>query len=226
MKTTTDRVRHRIGEIAAIHLWERQAVRFATGEPFQLASGNRSPIYINCRTILSDATFMRLFAAFAASLVERHDIRADAVAGGETAGIPYAAYVAGAISRPMVYIRKKAKQHGIASRVEGALQPASDVLLVEDLITDGGSKLTFVEAVAEVGSRVSDVLVLFDREQGGEQILGEHGIRLHAIAGMDQTLEVGHENGFLSTEQLQSVRAYLDDPRSWHADRGYDFHGA
>ncbi len=225
MDTTTARVVERIGEIAAIHLWEREAVRFATGEPFRLASGNRSPIYINCRTILSDATFMRLFAAFASSLVERHEIRADAVAGGETAGIPYAAYVASALNRPMVYIRKKAKQHGIASRVEGALKPSSDVLLVEDLITDGGSKLTFVDAVAEVGSRVTDVLVLFDREQGGQQVLGDQGIRLHAIAGMAQTLQVGHESGFLSSEQLSSVHAYLDDPHGWHADRGYEFSG-
>ena len=225
MSTTTDRINDSIGAIAAIYLWEREAVRFATDEPFQLASGNRSPIYVNCRAILSDRTFMCLFSAFAATLVERHQITADVVAGGETAGIPYAAYVAQALHRPMVYIRKKAKQYGIGTRVEGALQAASKVLLVEDLITDGGSKLTFVDAVAEVGSTVTDVLVLFDRQQGGEQILGEHGIRLHAIAGMAPTLAAGHENGFLSSEQLDSVHAYLDDPRGWHTARGYEFHG-
>ncbi|NJL29343.1 MAG: hypothetical protein HC897_16380, partial [Thermoanaerobaculia bacterium] len=107
--------------------------------------------------------------------------RPQAIAGGETAGIPFASYLAAALGLPLVYVRKKPKDYGIASRVEGRLERGARVVLVEDLITDGGSKLGFLDALAEVGGEVGHAVVLFDREQGGREMLAERGVALHAV---------------------------------------------
>ena len=164
MKTSddpTDPILSRLREAAALWLWELGAVRVRPDEPFRLASGNSSPIYVNCRRVISEPGFMQLFSAAATAICGRRGVAVDAVAGGETAGIPFAAYLARALARPMVYVRKKAKGHGLAARVEGHLEEGSRVLLVEDLITDGGSKLGFLDALAAAGGEVSDALVLF-----------------------------------------------------------------
>ena len=136
----------------------------------------------------------------------------DAVAGGETAGIPYAAYLARDLDLPMLYVRKKAKGYGMASKVEGRLEPGWRVLLVEDLVTDGGSKLGFVDALRAGSAAVDDALVLFDRQQGGERVLAEHGVRLHSVTDLATTLAVGEAATVLPTEARAEVDRYLADP--------------
>lgn len=213
----------RLRQSLALLLWQAEAVRFSLDEPFRLASGNRSPIYVNCRQVISDPVFMGLYVACARLLCRQRQVTVDAVAGGETAGIPYAAYLAQALDRPMLYVRKKAKGYGIASKVEGSLEAGARVLLVEDLITDGGSKIGFVEALREAGGEVADALVLFDRQQGGDAILAEHGIRLHAVVDRATTLTVAQECGLLTPEQRSSLDDYFADPAAWHRERGYEF---
>ncbi len=204
-------------------LWDHEAIRVRVEEPFELASGNRSPIYVNCRMVVSSPDFMALFVAAARKVVQ--GVEFDAVAGGATAGIPYGAYLAADLNRPFLYVRKSVKAYGAGSQVEGTVEPGWRVLLVEDLITDGGSKLPFVDALLEAGTRVSDVLVLFDREQGGEAVLAERGVRLHALAGRVRTLEVGVARGALSPEAMDQVERYFEDPKTWHAERGFPFQG-
>ncbi|MCB1035775.1 MAG: orotate phosphoribosyltransferase, partial [Acidobacteria bacterium] len=157
----------RLREAAALMFWEVEAVRIRLEDPFRLASGNFSPIYINCRRVISEPAFMALFVAAGRTVLERAGVEVEAVAGGETAGIPFAAYLAQGMGRRMLYVRKQAKGYGIASKVEGHVRAGDRVLLVEDLITDGGSKLGFLDALREAGGRVTDGLVLFDRQQGG-----------------------------------------------------------
>jgi len=186
-------------------------------------SGNHSPIYINCRQVISSPTFMAYFACFARAICEYNAIAPDVIAGGETAGIPFAAYLADALSLPMVYVRKAKKGHGLASFMEGQLPNESKVLLVEDLITDAGSKLHFIDAVRACSGIVKDVLVLFDRGQGGGSVLAKHGIRLHAITDMGTALTVAEESGLLSDTHLESVREYLGNMRAWHEKHGLPF---
>jgi len=206
---------------AALGLSQAEAVRVNPEEPFTLASGKKSPIYINCRRLISSPAFLGLFTAVAGALVESGDLAFDAVAGGETAGIPFAAYLARDTGRPMLYVRKKPKGYGIASRVEGVLPDADGqpprVLLVEDLITDGGSKLGFIDALRETGATVTDALVLFDRQQGGSETLAGHSVRLTSITDLTTTLEAGAEAAALTAEQLQEVQDYLADPDEWSA---------
>ena len=218
-----DRVLTRLREAAALYLWRLDAVRVQPDEPFRLASGNSSPIYVNCRRVISEPGFMQLFCAAATTICERRGLKVDAIAGGETAGIPFAAYLAQAMARPMAYVRKKAKGYGIASRVEGHLTPGARVLLVEDLITDGGSKLGFLDAIAQAGAEISDVLVLFDRQQGGTELLARRGVTLHAVADRATTLAAGTAAGVLSAEAVEVVEAYFRDPAGWHRARGLEF---
>ena len=224
-ESIADPVLARLREAAALVLWELEAVKVRPADPFRLASGNSSPIYVNCRRLISEPGFMELFVAAARRLTRASDVRFDAVAGGETAGIPFAAYLASAFAQPMVYVRKKTKGYGLASRVEGHLEPGAVVLLVEDLITDGGSKLSFLDALAEAGATVSDALVVFDRQQGGAETLGARGVRLSSVTDLETLLRTGEETGLLSPEDRRSVDDYFRDPESWHRERGLDYQG-
>lgn len=202
-------------------LWDLEAIRVSIDEPFTLASGNRSPLYVNCRQVISSPDFMRLFTAAARRALAGCEF--DAVAGGATAGIPYAAYLACDLNRPLLYVRKSAKGYGTDSQVEGAVTAGWRVLLVEDLITDGGSKLPFLEALEAVDMRVTDVLVLVDREQGGGELLAEGGVTLRALVSRSQALAAGIDAGRLEPAARAEVETYFDDPAGWHQKCGFDY---
>lgn len=219
----SDEVVANLRRAAALLLWEAEAIRVAADEPFTLASGNRSPVYVDCRRMISEPAFMRLYGAVAGLLLERRGVAFDCIAGGETAGIPYAAYLASALGVPCAYLRKKPKGYGTTSRVEGRIEAGSRVLLVEDLITDGGSKLSFLDAVAAVDARVDDVLVLFDRQQGGDEILGTRGVRLHAVIDRETAFAAAAAVGRVDDETLRSCRDYFADAEAWHAARDLPF---
>jgi orotate phosphoribosyltransferase len=214
-----DPVLRRLREAASLLLWQLGAVRVRPAEPFRLASGQLSPIYVNCRRAISEPAFMQLFCAAARLLIDRGRLAVDVVAGGETAGIPFAAYLASALGRPMVYVRKQAKGHGLGARLEGHLEPGARVLLVEDLITDGGSKEGFLDAVADAGGAVRDVLVLFDREQGGTELLAGRGADLHALADRTTALAVAEAEGLLGAAERAEVESYFRDPGGWSRAR-------
>ena len=207
-------------QAAALMFWEAEAVRVDLENPFRLASGNHSPIYVNCRQVISEPAFMALFTAAAANVLQRSGCSFAAVAGGETAGIPFAAYLARDLGKRMLYVRKKAKGYGIASKVEGVVRAGDRVLLVEDLITDGGSKLGFVDALRDDGATVEDALVLFDRQQGGAPTLARHGARLHSITDLATVLSVAEQQGLLTGADRKIIDTYCADPQGWHDERG------
>lgn len=213
-----------VRRVVALQLWQLGAIKVNLSEPFRLVSGNYSPIYVNCRQLISTPAFADLLAASARIIRDHRGIEFDVLAGGETAGIPFAAFLARSFGCPMVYVRKEAKSHGITSRIEGTMPTIARVLLVEDLITDAGSKLSFIQAIRESGATVEDVLVVFDRLQGGQETLAQEGVRLHAITDMDMVLYEAEAAELLSTEELTSVRTYLCSPHGWHEERGLTFH--
>lgn len=209
----------RLREAAALFLWRAGAVRVDAASPFRLASGNFSPIYINCRQVIADPEFLRLYAAVASLVLDRRGAEFDAIAGGETAGIPYGTHLAAALAKPCLYVRKKSKGHGLAARVEGSLRAGQRVLLVEDLITDGGSKVTFLDAIREAGARVTEALVLFDRQQGGDELLAARGVRLHSVIDRETAFAVASRCGLLTASEHASVDEYFRDASAWHAAR-------
>jgi orotate phosphoribosyltransferase len=207
----------------AAELLRRDAIKINLQTPFLLTSGNYSPIYINCRLLISWRSTVKMITAAAALQLELRSCAVDAIAGGETAGIPFAAFLADALDKPMIYVRKAEKGHGTASRIEGVLNSGSRVLLFEDLITDGLSKISFIKAIRNGAGIVEDTFVILDRLQGGSALLAQHGVRLTALTDIELVLGVASDWGLLESSAIESVRVYLTSPSEWHAKRGLPY---
>jgi orotate phosphoribosyltransferase len=205
-------------------LMEIGAVLFRPADPFTFTSGRRSPVYVDCRRIISyPRARARLMDLAVAQLGEAAGWEAfDAVAGGETAGIPFAAWLAERLGLPMVYVRKKPKGFGRDAQIEGHLPPGSRTLLVEDLATDGGSKLTFVDALQTAEAQVAHAFVVFHYGifPDGIARLQQRGVTLHALATWWDALSVAEELGYLDETGLGEVRRFLEAPDDWSARRG------
>ena len=205
-------------------LMDMEAVLFRPDDPFIFTSGRASPVYVDCRKVISypqaRGTLMDLAVEMIAKEVGRDAV--DVVAGGETAGIPFAAWIAERLDRPMVYVRKQPKGFGRNARIEGTFEEGARVLLVEDLATDGGSKLSFVDAIRTAGGEVAHTFVLFHYGifPKGIAALEAHGVALHALATWWDALAVAEERGYLTAEGLAAVRAFLEDPEAWSANHG------
>ncbi|MGQ0609541.1 MAG: orotate phosphoribosyltransferase [Paracoccaceae bacterium] len=212
-----------IARLTARALLEIKAVHFNAATPFTLASGLPSPTYIDCRKLISYPRIRAALMDFLAVTVMRDaGFEAfDNVAGGETAGIPFAALMAERLALPMTYVRKKPKGYGRNARIEGVMTEGQRVLLVEDLTTDGGSKLSFVEAIRDTGARCADTAVIFYYGifPETEQRLADHGIRLHHLCTWWDVLAEARASAAFDADTLAEVEAFLRDPRAWQAAR-------
>jgi orotate phosphoribosyltransferase len=208
-----------MARLTARALLEVGAVHFNAREPYTLASGLPSPVYVDCRKLISHPRLRATLMDFLACTVMREaGFEAfDNVAGGETAGIPFAAFMAERLALPMSYVRKKPKGYGRNARIEGELLEGQRVLLVEDMTTDGGSKLSFVDAIREAGGTCAHTAVVFSYGIFPEidRTLGDHGVTLHALATWWDVLEAAKAGGAFDVETLEGVEAFLDDPRAW-----------
>ncbi|MCF3594475.1 orotate phosphoribosyltransferase [Rhodobacteraceae bacterium LMO-12] len=214
--------REEIARLTARMLLEIKAVHFNAREPFTLASGLPSPTYIDCRTPISHPRIRSTVMDFMAVTVMRNaGFEAfDNIAGGETAGIPFAALMAERLALPMTYVRKKPKGYGRNSRIEGTMSEGQRVLLVEDLTTDGGSKLSFVDAIRETGASCAHTAVIFYYGifPETEKTLADHGVQLHYLCTWWDVLAEAKAQGAFDNETLQGVETFLNDPRKWQED--------
>ncbi len=205
-------------------LLETQAVLFRPDEPFIFTSGRASPVYVDCRKLIG---FPRARAALMDMGVELLDravgVEAfDAIAGGETAGIPFAAFIAERTNLPMVYVRKKPKGFGRNAQIEGRLPEGARTLLVEDLATDGGSKLNFVNALRTAGAQCAHSFVIFHYgifPEGIARLKGE-GVSLHALATWHDVVDEADRQGYFSGDSLAQVRSFLATPVEWSRAHG------
>ena len=212
-----------IARLTARMLLEIEAVHFNADEPFTLASGLPSPTYIDCRKLISFPRIRATLMDFLTVTVMRDaGFEAfDNIAGGETAGIPFAALVAERMALPMTYVRKKPKGYGRNARIEGAMSEGQRVLLVEDLTTDGGSKLSFVDAIRDTGATCAHTGVIFYYGIFPETVktLGDHGVSLHYLCTWWDVLAEAREQGSFSKDTLDGVERFLNDPRAWQEAR-------
>ncbi|NRB05185.1 MAG: orotate phosphoribosyltransferase [Rhodobacteraceae bacterium] len=212
-----------IARLSASMLLEIEAVHFNAKEPFTLASGLPSPTYIDCRKLISFPRIRATLMDFMTVTVMRNaGLEAfDNIAGGETAGIPFSALVAERMALPMTYVRKKPKGYGRNARIEGVMTEGQRVLLVEDLTTDGGSKLSFVDAIRETGATCNHTAVIFYYGifPETEKTLGDHGIALHYLCTWWDVLAVAKSQGKFDAETLDGVEEFLNDPRAWQSAR-------
>ena len=146
----------------------------------------------------------------------------DAVAGGETAGIPFAAWIAERMGLPMQYVRKKPKGFGRDAQIEGDIREGQRVLLVEDLTTDGGSKLNFANAIRRAGAECAHTLVVFyyDIFKDTHAVLGRNGLTLHHLATWWDVLDAARKGGRFDAATLDQVEAFLNAPLEWSAAHG------
>ncbi|MEM9973882.1 MAG: orotate phosphoribosyltransferase [Pseudomonadota bacterium] len=212
-----------MARLTAAMLLEIEAVHFNSREPFTLASGLPSPTYIDCRKLISFPRIRSTLMDFLACTVMREaGFEAfDNVAGGETAGIPFSALLAERLGLPMTYVRKKPKGYGRNARIEGMMSEGERVLLVEDLTTDGGSKLSFVDAIRETGATCGHTAVIFYYGIFPEtvRVLGDHGVALHHLCTWWDVLEVARDKEIFDVETLRDVEEFLRQPRAWQAAR-------
>jgi len=205
-------------------LLETKAVHFNAAQPFILTSGRASPVYIDCRKLISFPRARRFLVAAARDQLYRDaGFEAfDAVAGGETAGIAYAAWIADALDLPMQYIRKKPKGFGRNAQIEGDIREGARTLLVEDLTTDGRSKINFCKALRDAGAVVDHVFVNFyyDIFPESKRILADIGVRLHYLATWWDVLNVVKKDGYLKAAQIAEVEKFLHEPAKWSAAHG------
>jgi orotate phosphoribosyltransferase len=213
-----------IAEMTAKMMLEVKAVHFSEGKPFVFTSGWASPVYIDCRKLISYPRVRSTLIDFATTTIVR-DIgfeQFDTVAGGETAGIPYAAWIADRLSLPMQYVRKKPKGFGRGAQIEGHIEEGARTLLVEDLTTDGRSKINFCKALRDAGARVDHVFVTFyyDIFPESKRIMKEIDVRLHHLATWWDVLRVVKQGGHFEPKIIDEVERFLKAPAAWSAEHG------
>jgi|TARA_B110000908_G_C10110445_1_gene382785 orotate phosphoribosyltransferase len=213
-----------VAELTARMLFEIEAVHFMTEKPFIFTSGKASPVYIDCRKIISFPRVRSTLMDFGAAKLAQ-DIgfeQFDAVAGGETAGIPFAAFIAERLNLPMQYVRKKSKGFGRDARIEGDIKKGQRILLVEDLTTDGGSKLSFAEAIRDAGAEVKHTFVVFyyDIFKDSMKKLNDNDLSLHYLATWWDVLNYAKKTDKFDKKTLFSVEDYLNNPIDWSNNNG------
>jgi orotate phosphoribosyltransferase len=210
-------------------LLQTEAIAFYKDKPFVFVSGRISPVYIDCRRLLS---FPDVREAIITEMAKKAECeigvdKIDIVAGGETAGIPYAALVSQKLKKPMIYIRKQPKGYGGTKQIEGILEANQRVLLVEDLITDGLSKLRFNIGIRGAGSKITHSLCVFEYGSDsldlheGKKNLAEHGIESLALVNWDHILDAGLSKKYFSEDAGKQILDFLKDPENWGRKMGF-----
>jgi len=184
-------------------LWRTGAIQFGT---FTLTSGKLSPYYIDLRVIPSFPNALKEVTAVYTGQAKKIGLsKFGIIAGIPTAGLVFASVAAYELGKPVIYLRKEAKEWGRGRRIEGILKPGDKVLIIDDIITTGKSIVETAEAVRAEGGIVEDVLVLVDREEGGAANLSEQGIKLHAFLKVKDVAKSLYELEEISKEQYEAI---------------------
>ncbi|WP_027586659.1 orotate phosphoribosyltransferase [Acidipropionibacterium thoenii] len=207
---------HALARTVAEGLLSVGAVSLSPDDPFTWASGMHSPIYCDNRVTLSDPAVRSLIAGGLATLAAENFPQADVVAGTATAGIAHAALAADRLGKPMVYVRSAPKDHGKGNQIEGRLAAGSTVVMVEDLISTGGSVLDAAAAVEREGGRVLGVLAIFCYElEKGRQNFEKAGLPLYTLSNYPTLVEVAASSGAISAAQQAALSTWSSDPQAW-----------
>ncbi|MBU6323067.1 MAG: orotate phosphoribosyltransferase [Patescibacteria group bacterium] len=192
------------------------SVGFRVKEPITFASGILGPVYVdNRRFPFHPAEWRKVIEGFA-ELIKKEGLKPDVVAGVEAAGIPHSAALGFHMATPSVFIRKKPKDHGTKKRVEGGDVTGMNVLLIEDLVTTGGSSLAAVGALRDEGATVTDamVIVTYDFPESAEAFANEK-VRLHSLTSFPVILEEARAMEKISDAEVDAILAWTKDPHNW-----------
>ena len=205
-------------EIIARDLLKIQAVFFRPDEPFTWASGIKSPVYCDNRLTLTAPEVRNDVENGLAALVREYYPEAEVLMGTSTAGIAHAAIVGHLLQMPMGYVRSGAKDHGRKNQIEGRLEPGRKVVVVEDLISTGGSVIGVVNVLREAGAGVLGVVSIFTYGmRKGLDRLAEARVENHSLCSFDVIARVAAEENYIRPEDVRRLLAFRDDPsdESW-----------
>ncbi len=199
-------------------LLDIKAVALRLDPPFTWVSGIKSPIYCDNRIIISHPTERTRVRDAFLSLIKEHRLEFDVVAGVATSGIPHAAWLAEALGKPMIYVRSKQKAHGKTNTIEGTFDVGQRILVVEDLVSTGGSVLAAIEAVRDAGGVVKDCVAIFTYEfQRSINAFEDSQTNLHTLSSFSYLLDAAVHRDYITTEQKQHILTWRENPESWDA---------
>ena len=206
-----------MSELIAEKLIDIESVQFSLGNHFTLTSGLKSPVYVDCRKIISFVEERTFIIDTAIQYINEKKLDFDLVAGGETAGIPYAAYISEKIKKPMIYIRKQSKGFGKNQQIEGNFSKNQKAILIEDLATDGGSKVIFVEAMRKAGLAVKDIFVIFyyDIFNFEESVLSKLNVNIHSLCTWKDIISVLEKRKTFNQTDIGNLKEFLSRPDVW-----------
>ena len=206
-------------DIARI-LLDLKAVSLSIDPPFTWTSGRLAPIYCDNRLIMSDPASRKRVAAAFKSLIEEKGFTPEVIAGTATAGIPHAAWLADLMDLPMVYVRGAAKGHGKQNRIEGRLEAGNRVVLIEDLISTGGSSVSAAEGLRDEGAEVLGVLAIFTYGLDvAQKAFHDADIPLYTLTSFDVLAKEAADSGRLSESDLDTLAEWQKDPALWSEKR-------
>ena len=205
-------------EVAEI-LINIESVKFSFENPFTLTSGLKSPVYVDCRKIISFVNERAIILNYALEYFKKNNIVFDILAGGETAGIPYAAFLSELLHKPMIYIRKQPKGFGGNQQIEGDYKENQKAILIEDLATDGGSKIVFIKALKNVNLIISDIFVVFyyDIFDIKKSPLGSLDVKIHSLCTWKNIINIIKQKNLYSHQEIANLQNFLRNPDEWRA---------
>lgn len=207
---------HETAERIAEDLLTLGAVILRPNDPFTWASGLKAPIYCDNRLTMGDVDVRERLSMEFARVVQENGFKPDVIAGTATAGIPHAAWLAQEMSLPMVYVRSKAKGHGRENLLEGNLPDGSNVVMVEDTISTGGSSLKAVQAIREAGGVVEAVVAIYTYGfERAVRAFEEDGVPLFTLTNYDALIKVAADTNRLNDQDVAALKAWRDDPEGW-----------
>ena len=204
--------REKIAEL----LLETEAVFLRPDEPFVWASGIKSPVYCDNRLTLTAPQARNIIEQAMADTVKAEYPEAEILMGTSTAGIAHAAIAAHILGLPMGYVRGSAKDHGRGNRIEGRLLPGQKTVVIEDLISTGGSVLDTVEALRKEGAEVLGIVSIFTYQfEEAERRMSETGVKNISLCDLDALMQAAELKGYITAEQRKMVEAFRADPKDW-----------
>ncbi|QPA31988.1 orotate phosphoribosyltransferase [Thermaerobacillus caldiproteolyticus] len=205
-------------EIGA-HLLQIGAVSLQPNEPFTWSSGIKSPIYCDNRLTLAYPNVRSTIADGLMNLIRTHFPDVQVIAGTATAGIPHAAWVSERLALPMCYVRSQAKGHGKGKQIEGKVEKGQKVVVVEDLISTGGSSLNAVRALRKEGCDVLGVVAIFTYGlEKGKQSFAENDVAVYTLTDYDTLIETAVEMGVITEEDIATLRKWRENPEEWNRE--------
>lgn len=200
----------------ASDLLKIKAVSLSPSAPFTWASGIQSPIYTDNRVTLAYPEVRTQIETGFAELIERVFPEVEVIAGTATAGIPHGAIIADYLQLPFAYIRSKPKDHGAGNQVEGRISAGQKMVVVEDLISTGGSVLEAVKAAECEGAEVLGVVAIFTYElEKAANKFAEDGVKLFTLTSYSELIEIAKETGYVSAEELTLLKKFKENQEMW-----------